>query len=68
MERVRAEQLRMLPPPQPADRGFVTAVGPVNRAPQRIAVGAQVAYADKTLDSEGRFWRKRARNSFLTYV
>ena len=45
----------------------VTAVGPVNRAPQRIAVGAQVAYA-KTLIAMGRFWRKRSPKLFLTYV
>ena len=47
----------------------VTAVGPVNRAPQRIAVGAQVAYADKTLDSDGQVLEQTEPETLsLTYV
>ena len=70
VERVRAEQ--------EADaaagrsqliEAFVTAVGPVNRAPQRIAVGAQVAYADKTLDGQGQVLEKTGPETLsLTYV
>ena len=47
----------------------VTAVGPVNRAPQRIAVGAQVAYADKTLDGDGQVLEQTEPGTLsLTYV
>ena len=47
----------------------VTAVGPVNRAPQRIAVGAQVAYADKTLGGDGQVLEQTEPGTLsLTYV
>ena len=70
VERVRAEQAA----DAAAGRSqlieaSVTAVGPVNRAPQRIAVGAQVAYADKTLDSDGQVLEKTEPETLsLTYV
>ena len=47
----------------------VPAVGPVNRAPQRIAVGAQVAYADKTLGGDGQVLEQTEPGTLsLTYV